>query len=189
MVAGFSPALNAARIAFPLPAVTASARTRPSFALAFAGFSGLVARSARGLACRSDWPGWAGPPLRTASFATAARRRSKSLSLRLASEPSRSPGKRTGSLSELPRVTGVSAEAAAWLKRSELSVFELRRRILKPNLPAAVRPPPRSGPPQPRLPRPAIVKAAVEGRLPYGLTASSFSELPILWEEQLPIAS
>jgi hypothetical protein len=28
---------------------------------------------------------------------------------------------------------------------------------------------------------PAIVRAAIEGRLPYGLTASSFSELPILW--------
>jgi site-specific DNA recombinase len=36
---------------------------------------------------------------------------------------------------------------------------------------------------------PAIVRAAVEGQLPYGLTASSFSELPILWEEQLQIAS
>jgi hypothetical protein len=36
---------------------------------------------------------------------------------------------------------------------------------------------------------PAIVKAALEGRLPYGLTASSFSELPILWEDQLQIAS
>jgi site-specific DNA recombinase len=36
---------------------------------------------------------------------------------------------------------------------------------------------------------PPIVKAAVEGRLPYGLTASSFSELPILWEDQLQIAS
>jgi site-specific DNA recombinase len=34
---------------------------------------------------------------------------------------------------------------------------------------------------------PAIVRAAVEGRLPYGLTRSSFSELPILWE--LPFAS
>jgi hypothetical protein len=32
-------------------------------------------------------------------------------------------------------------------------------------------------------------KAAVEGRLPYGLNTSSFSELPILWEEQLQIAS
>jgi DNA invertase Pin-like site-specific DNA recombinase len=32
---------------------------------------------------------------------------------------------------------------------------------------------------------PAIVRAAVESRLPYGLTASSFSELPMLWEEQL----
>jgi len=31
---------------------------------------------------------------------------------------------------------------------------------------------------------PAIVRAAVEDRLPYGLTASSFSELRILWEEQ-----
>jgi site-specific DNA recombinase len=28
---------------------------------------------------------------------------------------------------------------------------------------------------------PAIVRTAVEGRLPYGLIASSFSELPILW--------
>jgi hypothetical protein len=28
-----------------------------------------------------------------------------------------------------------------------------------------------------------------EGGLPYGLTASSFSELPILWEEQLHLAS
>jgi hypothetical protein len=36
---------------------------------------------------------------------------------------------------------------------------------------------------------PPIVRAAVEGRLPYGLTASSFSELPILWEEQLHLAS
>jgi hypothetical protein len=36
---------------------------------------------------------------------------------------------------------------------------------------------------------PAIVKAAVDSRLPYGLTASSFSELPILWEEQLHLAS
>jgi hypothetical protein len=36
---------------------------------------------------------------------------------------------------------------------------------------------------------PAIVRAAVESRLPYGLTASNFSELPILWEEQLQIAS
>jgi site-specific DNA recombinase len=36
---------------------------------------------------------------------------------------------------------------------------------------------------------PAIVRAAVEGLLPYGLTASSFSELPILWEEQLHLAS
>ena len=36
---------------------------------------------------------------------------------------------------------------------------------------------------------PAIVRAAVEGGLPYGLTASSFSELPILWEEQLHLAS
>jgi site-specific DNA recombinase len=36
---------------------------------------------------------------------------------------------------------------------------------------------------------PALVKATVEGRLPYGLTASSFSELPILWEDQLEIAS
>jgi site-specific DNA recombinase len=36
---------------------------------------------------------------------------------------------------------------------------------------------------------PAIVIAAVEGRLPYGLTASSFSELPMLWEEQLHLAS
>ena len=36
---------------------------------------------------------------------------------------------------------------------------------------------------------PAMVKAAVDSRLPYGLTASSFSELPILWEEQLQIAS
>ena len=36
---------------------------------------------------------------------------------------------------------------------------------------------------------PAIVKAAVDSGLPYGLTASSFSELPILWEEQLQIAS
>jgi site-specific DNA recombinase len=36
---------------------------------------------------------------------------------------------------------------------------------------------------------PAIVKAAVEGQLPYGLTASSFSELPILWGKQLQIAS
>jgi hypothetical protein len=36
---------------------------------------------------------------------------------------------------------------------------------------------------------PAIVRAAVESRLPYGLTASSFSELPILWEEQLHLAS
>ena len=36
---------------------------------------------------------------------------------------------------------------------------------------------------------PAVVRAAVDSRLPYGLTASSFSELPILWEEQLQIAS
>ena len=36
---------------------------------------------------------------------------------------------------------------------------------------------------------PAVVRAAVEGRLPYGLNTSSFSELPILWEEQLQIAS
>jgi hypothetical protein len=36
---------------------------------------------------------------------------------------------------------------------------------------------------------PAIVRAAVEGRLPYGLIASSFSELPMLWEEQLHLAS
>jgi hypothetical protein len=36
---------------------------------------------------------------------------------------------------------------------------------------------------------PAIVRAAVDGRLPYGLTASSFSELPMRWEEQLQIAS
>jgi site-specific DNA recombinase len=36
---------------------------------------------------------------------------------------------------------------------------------------------------------PAIVRAAVEGRLPYGLNTSSFSELPILWEEQLHLAS
>jgi hypothetical protein len=36
---------------------------------------------------------------------------------------------------------------------------------------------------------PAIVRAAVDGRLPYGLTASSFSELPIRWEEQLHLAS
>jgi hypothetical protein len=36
---------------------------------------------------------------------------------------------------------------------------------------------------------PAIVRTAVEGRLPYGLTTSSFSELPILWEEQLHLAS
>jgi CO/xanthine dehydrogenase Mo-binding subunit len=36
---------------------------------------------------------------------------------------------------------------------------------------------------------PAIVRAAVEGRLPYGVTASSFSELPIPWEEQLHLAS
>src|SRR5215207_3854360 len=35
----------------------------------------------------------------------------------------------------------------------------------------------------------AIVRAAVEGRLPYGLNTSSFSELPILWEEQLDLAS
>ena len=34
-----------------------------------------------------------------------------------------------------------------------------------------------------------IVRWAVDRRLPYGLTASSFSELPILWEEQLQIAS
>jgi site-specific DNA recombinase len=40
-----------------------------------------------------------------------------------------------------------------------------------------------------RLAFPAIVRAAVEGRLPYGLTASSFSELPILWDEQLHLAS
>jgi hypothetical protein len=33
------------------------------------------------------------------------------------------------------------------------------------------------------------LEAAVDSRLPYGLTASSFSELPILWEEQLQIAS
>ena len=38
-------------------------------------------------------------------------------------------------------------------------------------------------------PRPAIVRAAVEGRLPYGLNTSSFSELPMRWEEQLEIAS
>jgi hypothetical protein len=36
---------------------------------------------------------------------------------------------------------------------------------------------------------PAIVRAAVDGRLPYGLTASIFPELPILWEEQLHLAS
>ena len=36
---------------------------------------------------------------------------------------------------------------------------------------------------------PAIVRAAVEGRLPYGLNTLSFSELPILWEEQLHLAS
>ena len=36
---------------------------------------------------------------------------------------------------------------------------------------------------------PAIVRAAVEGRLPYGVNTSSFSELPILWEEHLEIAS
>jgi hypothetical protein len=36
---------------------------------------------------------------------------------------------------------------------------------------------------------PPIVKAAIEGRLPYGLTASSFSELPMLWEDQLRVAS
>ena len=35
---------------------------------------------------------------------------------------------------------------------------------------------------------PAIVRAAVEGRLPYGLTASRFSELPMQSEEQLQIA-
>ena len=34
---------------------------------------------------------------------------------------------------------------------------------------------------------PAVVRAAVEGRLPYGLNTSSFSA--ILWEEQLQIAS
>ena len=36
---------------------------------------------------------------------------------------------------------------------------------------------------------PAIVRAAVEGRLPYGLNTSSFSELPTLWGEQLYLAS
>jgi hypothetical protein len=34
-----------------------------------------------------------------------------------------------------------------------------------------------------------IPRAAVEGRLPYGLNTSSYSELPILWEEQLHLAS
>ena len=42
---------------------------------------------------------------------------------------------------------------------------------------------------QPRFPRPAIVRAAVEGLLRYGLTASSFSELPIVWEKQLHLES
>ena len=36
---------------------------------------------------------------------------------------------------------------------------------------------------------PAIVRAAVEGRLPYGLNTSSFSELPTLWGKQLYLAS
>jgi hypothetical protein len=36
---------------------------------------------------------------------------------------------------------------------------------------------------------PTIVRAAVEGRLPYGLNTSSFSKLPILSGEQLQIAS
>jgi hypothetical protein len=36
---------------------------------------------------------------------------------------------------------------------------------------------------------PAIVRAAVESRLPYGSNTSSFSELPILWGEQLHLAS
>ena len=36
---------------------------------------------------------------------------------------------------------------------------------------------------------PAIVRAAVESRLPYGLNTSSYSEPPILWEEQLHLAS
>jgi hypothetical protein len=47
----------------------------------------------------------------------------------------------------------------------------------------------RRGLPEGFLPAPAIVRAAVEGRLPYGLNTLSFSELPILWEEQLHLAS
>jgi len=134
MVGSFSPALNAARMAFPLPAVTPAAPARPSCALTFASFSGLVARSTRALACSGGCASCPGPPLRTASLAIATRRRSKSVSLSLASEPSRSPGKRTGSVGELPRVTGVDAEAAAWLNRSGLSIFEQPRRILEPYL-------------------------------------------------------
>jgi hypothetical protein len=36
---------------------------------------------------------------------------------------------------------------------------------------------------------PGIVKAAVAHRLPHGVTLSSLSEPPLLWEAQLPFAS
>jgi hypothetical protein len=71
-----------------------------------------------------------------------------------------------------------AATAAAALLEAPRPALSPRTRLLLDASPSA----------SPSSP-PLFVKAAVEGRLPYGFTASSFSELPILWEEQLQIAS